>query len=471
MKLGYKEIFPDGTFKKPGVLVIVFSVCFAFWFVDFWKPFNTAKKQNNFVWDVMNYYSYLPAVFLNDHSFEFHHGPRDMFIPYGPKGGFVPKTTYGMSILYAPYFALGYKLAYNDKSPLDGFSEPFATSLRWGSIFYVIIGMIFLRKFLIGWFNEVVTAITLLAVLFGTMLFIYTYTASEMSHGYLFALFSFFLFLIPRWHNTQKYRYTIMIGLTMGIISLIRPTEIYIFLFFIFWNVKSWADLKIKFKFFMSKYMHLMIIILLSILLWIPQFLFWKQHTGSYFYFSYPGERFFWNDPQIINILFSYRKGWITYTPLVLMAFAGFFFVKKEFPLSKWVFVFVTFSMIYVLSCWWDWIFGGAFGSRAFCQHIAYLAIPFAFFIDFIFYSSKKFLFREFVRLFTIVFIFSCICLNIGQSYQFTHGLIHYDGMTKKVYWDIFRQYQFEDDYKHLIWRDFQSPDYEKMRSGEQRDQ
>jgi len=461
------RIFPEGTFRKPTVLVILFSICFAFWFVDFWRSYNAAKNHNNFQWDVMNYYSYLPATFCNGGSYDFHQSGDSMFLPYGPRGGFVPKTTYGMSILYAPYFALGYKIAINQDSPRNGFSEPFATALRWGSIFYVIFGLMFLRKFLLRFFSEPVTAITLLAALFGTMLFFYTYVNSEMSHGYLFMLFSLFLYLVPKWHESPKLANTVLIGFTIGLISLIRPTEIYMFLFFIFWNVKSMSDFRLKLKLFASRYIHFVIMFLSGLLLWIPQFLFWKEHTGSYFYFSYPGERFFWNDPQLMNILFSYRKGWITYTPLVLMSFAGFFFVKKDFPLSKWLFIFVTAMMIYVLSCWWDWVFGGSFGARAFCQNIAWLAIPFAFFVDFVFYSSRKFFAREIVRLVTVLFIFSCICLNIGQTYQYKHNLIHYDGMTKRIYWDVFRKYQYDDIYQFLYWGYLESPDYEKMRRGE----
>ena len=144
-----------------------------------------------------------------------------------------------MSAMYSPFFALGYKIAVNQKSPLTGFSEPFATCVRWGSIFYVLLGLFFLRQLLVVWFNEIVTAITLFAVLFGTLLFNYTFSQSEMTHGYLFCLFSIFLYLTYKWHLEQRYSYTLFLGIVFSLISLIRPTEIFIFLFFILWNVKQ----------------------------------------------------------------------------------------------------------------------------------------------------------------------------------------------------------------------------------------
>lgn len=467
-KLSY--FFSQENLRKPTVLFFVFSFCFSFWFLDFWKPYNTAKNQNNFNWDIMNYYSYLPAEFCNHGSFDFFLGADSLYIPVGPKGTFVPKATYGMSAMYAPFFALGYKIAINSKEPLTGFSEPFATCVRWGSIFYVLLGCFFLRKLLIVWFNEVVTAITLFATLFGTMLFNYTFSQSEMTHGYLFCLFSVFLYLTYKWHQNQRYVYTVFIGIVIALVSLVRPTEIFIFLFFLLWNIRQPRDFKTKLSFFLKNYLHFLLIFLIGIVMWIPQFIFWKHHTGMYVYYPYFDEGFFWKDPQIINILFSYRKGWITYTPLVIVSFMGFFFVKKEFPFSGWSFAFVTALMIYVLSCWWDWAFGGCFGAREFCQQIAFLSIPLAFFVDFVFYSPKRKVLKGLLSLAAVVFIFSCVCLNIGQTYQYNHGRIHPMGMTKKVYWDVFRTYQYKDEYQYKYWGDIKLQDYDKMMKGE-RDQ
>ena len=444
--------FPE-IIKKPSIFVIIFGACFAFFFLDFWTPYNAAKHGNNFAWDVYGYYSYLPATFCNEGSFDFKDITPDFNIN-GPFKNRLPKYTYGMSVMYSPFFALGYKIAYNSKEPLHGFSDPFTICVRWGSIFYVLLGMFFLRKFLLIYFNEVVTALTIFVCVFGSMLFIYTYNQSEMSHGYLFCLFSIFLFLNYKWHldPVPKFKYTFLIGFVMGLIALIRPTEIFIVLLFLLWNIKTMADFKHKFNFFLKNYIHVLIIILIGIGIWIPQCLFWKQHTGTYFYFSYQQERFFWNDPQILNILFSYRKGWITYTPLIAMAFVGFFFVKKDFPLSKWTFIFVTALMVYVLSCWWDWTYGGCFGAREFCQQIAYLSIPLAFFINFIFYSEKRSFFKRLMSFVTAVFLLACVCLNLNQSNQYQNAIIHPYAMTKEAYWYVFNKYKFEDNYfeKHI---------------------
>ncbi|MDI1354392.1 MAG: hypothetical protein PSX36_05720 [bacterium] len=456
--------------KKPSLFVILFAFLFAFWFADFWRPYNAKKQESNFVWDMFGYYSYLPATFCNERSFLWN-GTSGYFLSKSPKGEFFPKYTYGLSILHAPFFAIGYKLAINQKDALDGFSEPFSTAVRWGTIFYVMLGLLFLRKFLLFYFSERVTAFTLTSILFGTMLFMYTFVQSEMPHAYLFTLFAIFLYYTKLWHDAQKYRYTLVIAFTGALITLIRPTELFILLFFLFWGVKNWSDFSSKAGFLLSHYKHLLMMLSFGIAIWIPQLFFWKAYTGSYFYFSYQDEKFFWTDPQILNILVSYRKGWITYTPLIILAFFGFFFVKREFPISKWVMFGITFLMVYVYSCWWDWNYGGCFGARAFCQHIAFLSVPIAYFFEFALYSKMRMRLKNFVSGVTLLFVFSCIFLNIGQTYQYQElRKIHGWAMTKQAYWDVFRKYQFTVEEGYKFWADLKFPEHDNWKKGQNRD-
>jgi hypothetical protein len=447
--------------RKPSLLVIIFSAVFAFWFLDLWKPYNTAKGHHNFNSDVHNFYSYLPAYFCNHGSFDFGWGADSLYIPPGPRG-FVPKCTYGMSAMYAPFFAIGYKIAINQHDRLDGFTEGFATSVRWGSILYVLLGMFLLRLLLLRYFSETITCITLFAVLFGTILFNYTFVQSEYAHGYLFTLFAALLLLTARWHERQTYGRSLLIGLVMGLIALIRPTEVYVCIFFLLWDIRTISDLREKPRFLLSRWRHLLIMALVAILWWIPQLLFWKAHTGRYFYYTYLDETFFWSDPQVINVLFSYRKGWVTYTPLIVAAFAGIACMKKNLPISRWTMLFVTALMVYVLSCWWDWSYGGCFGARAFCQSIAFLAIPLASAFEYVLTGIRHVRLALVASLLLIVFLFSCVCLNIFQTWQSKSNLIHPWATSKELYWYVFRKYQFDENFEGAYWNKLRFIDHSK---------
>jgi hypothetical protein len=436
--------------------------------MDLWRSWH--PPENNFAWDVAQYYSYLPAKFCNNNSFDFKNG-IEAHLPFSPLKERMSKMTYGMSVLYAPFFALGYKIAYNQKSPLDGFSEPFSTCIHWGSIFYGLMGLIFLRNFLVKFYNELTVTLTLAICFLGTTLFYYVMGNSEMSHGYLFFLISAFLLLTYHWYRKPGIIKSIFAGSLLGLISLVRPTEIFVGLIFLLWNVTNKKELKEQaLKLWRYKW-HLLLMTVIIILIWLPQLLFWKARTGSYFFFSYEGEKFFWTDPQIINILFSYRKGWVTYSPLIILAFIGFFLMRNDAKKLRPVIVSLLILNIYVLSCWWNWFFGGGFGARGFTQHITYLSIPVAASCDFFMNSENFRRSLQFLRIVFFVFIFSGISLCLGQSYQYSQAYIHYNSMTKETYWFVLGKYYLDGNENAWFYKNLKDPDNKKLSSGEDRDQ
>lgn len=457
--------------KKTSLLFLLMCVCFSVILMDLWRPWHLMNKSDNqFKYDIAGYYSYLPSEFIY-HNYKPNGQEYQQYMINSPLGFKMTKATYGMALLYSPFFALGYKIAVNERQPLDGFSEPFATCIHWGSILYGLLGLLLLRNFLVKFYSEIVTTITLAVIFFGTNLFYYVLGQSEMTHGYLFFLFAAFLLATYHWYKKITYFKSFIIGLLVGIITLIRPSELIICILFALWMVSSIDDFKKRVQLYLKNYFHIILILFVAFLIWVPQFLIWKKLTGHYLFFSYPGERFFWNDPQIINILFSYRKGWFVYTPLILLSFIGLFFMDNSVkPLRIWI-ALITIINIYILSCWWDWFFGGSFSGRGFVQHYAYLSIPMASLIKYCLENIKFTKFKSIVQLVFFAIVFTGIFLNIGQIYQHNQGYIHYMSMTKKAYWHVFGKYKLYGRPEAEYWNYLKEPNYNKLITGEDRDQ
>jgi hypothetical protein len=459
------------------IYTIIFICVYMLFFQNYWRWWNSDKGQTPFEWDVDQYYSYLPGAFIH-HDLDFTYTKR-YWLMDTPNGKSVPKVTYGMALMYSPFFFMGHKIAINQHSPLDGYSEPYSTMVHFGSLLYGLMALVILSRVLRRFYSDVITALTIGSLFFATNLFYYTMQASEMSHTYCFFLISLFLWLSCRWHERKTSIYFLWMGLTLGLLCLIRPTEVLIGLFFVLIGVHSFADLKNKLKEVIFSYKNIPLFLLGFFIMWLPQMIFWKIKAGTYLFFSYGSqEGFFWADPQILNVLFSYRKGWFVYTPIMLFAIIGLFTLKNKMKDFKYPIILYMSLNIYVLSCWWCWWFGGGFGMRALVQSYALLAIPLASFYEYIFsHNFKKLIAVVFIRGAVVILGSGFLCLNLVQTYQYYsvpnafHRVLHFDAMSKEAYWHVFGKFDFSskedaDQFeKELI-----VPDYEAALKGEKRD-
>ena len=440
-------------------ILIVLSLVIALYVIFNIKNYKQADKVIS--WDVTNYYSYLPATFIyGDVLLNFtKEQPEkwyDKFVPLTtPTGGKVIKMSMGLSYCYAPFFAIAHVIAKITPYQDGGYSLPYRLALMLSSVCFFALGLIYLKKILIRLYSKQVVFITLLVIGLGTNLFYYTAIRSAMSHSYNFALITLFVWLSIQWHNKPKIVNSTLIGLLIGLIVLIRPTNILVVIIFLLYRVSSLNDLKDKLKLFLSKYYLILIILLAFVLVWIPQLLYWKAVSGQYFYFSYQGERFFFGNPQILKGLFSYRNGWLIYTPLMSMALVGLFFIYKNQKAFFWPIMIYSILSIYVITSWWCWWYVG-YGNRAFIDLYGVMAIPFAAFMSWIF--EKK----QWLRTVTISIILLFVSLNLFQTYQYYKGYIQFDSMSKAAYWDVF----LKADPKNSYWGLLEKPDYKKALEG-----
>lgn len=297
-----------------------------------WKENQVIKS------DVISYYGYLPATFIyHDYTLKFlenYQGPHQFTIwPKDvPNGGKIFITSMGMSFLYAPFFFVADNYAADSGFDTGGYSLPYQLSISICTLFFFALGLFYLSKLLLRFFDPFISALVVLVTVAGSNLFYYAAFEPGMSHPFSFTLITMFIWFTIKWFDQQRYTYAVLLGILIGLISLIRPTNIIIALFFVLYDVKSWKDLIGRIQLFILKYKHLILISGLCFSVWFPQLLYWKSITGSFFYYSYGEEnRFFFNHPQILNGFFSYRNGWLVYSPAMVFSVLGLFFFWKKY--------------------------------------------------------------------------------------------------------------------------------------------
>jgi hypothetical protein len=426
--------------------------------VGFWK----AKRDVVIQHDIISYYAYLPGLFiygdatLND--------PNDKFTKFKGKkfylspntdGYIVHKMSSGLAILYSPFFFMAHAYALMTHHPANGFSPPYSFAIQLAGLIYALIGLIFLRKVLLRYFSEKIIFFTLISIFICTNLLYYATLKAAYSHSFSFCLFCILLYTTPKWFARPDVKKSVVLGILIGLIALIRPTNVLIVFVFLLYNVSSKDDFKNRATLFLWKAPHLsLIMMVMAIFAWIPQMLYWHAVTGQYFYYSYSEEGFFWLDPKIIEGLFSFRKGLFIYSPILLLSLFGIFRTQcyKEW---KWgiyiffpVFIYVTFS-------WWCWWYGGGFGARPMVETFSLLALPLAGAID---YLLKKSRYTQIAFYFLFAFF---IVLSSFQTAQAKWNMIHYDAMTFKAYRAIFFKVKHAPE-KHL-----DHPDYKAAMRGD----
>lgn len=443
------------------VVMLVYSLKMGRW--------NNAKETGKIIdWDVVSYYSYLPAIvihgdlslkFLDDEKAPLKY--KSQFWPQtAPNGNKVIKTTMGMAVMYSPFFLLGHTTALLSENNPDGFSKPYEFFLVIACLFYLMLGLYFLRKILLLYFSEQTTSITLFVVLFATNLFHYTTQEPGMSHAYSFSLICIFLYQTIAWYKSpSKYR-ALYVGLIGGLIVLIRPVNILIFIIPLFYGIKNVQDFKERIQLWKSHFLHLIILGLSVFLVVLPQLVYWKWSTGNWLFNSYIGEQFYFNNPHIWEGLFSYRKGWLLYTPIMGLALIGVILSyrkRKDYFLAL---SFFTAIFIFVSYSWWCWWYGGGFGSRSMVDMYGLFSIPLALTISI--FIRKGWIAKTGLALLLMFFVF----FNYFQTTQYRRTLIHWDSMTKEAYWYIFLKDDLSDSEKKVRDSYLSSPDYEKALKG-----
>jgi hypothetical protein len=103
---------------------------------------------------------------------------------------------------------------------------------------------------------------------------------------------------------------------------------------------------------------------------------------------------------------------------------------KNIFRFGSFLFLFC--GLVWVISSWSSWTYGGAFGMRPLVEYISLFALLLGMLLQKL--SSKKFL----VPLFSVLLLLPLVLLCQFQVWQYMNGMIAFDNMTKENYWLVF---------------------------------
>ncbi|MFN8321291.1 MAG: hypothetical protein U0T74_01415 [Chitinophagales bacterium] len=411
--------------------------------------------------DAAGYYVYLSSIFVyNDlmqckfyPHLDSMYNPGDGVVYYAVQqnhetGNFYFKYNYGVALFEAPLFLLIHGFVNLSKLyPSDGYSAPYQLSVALSAVLFSFFALLLLRSFLLSYFSDKVVLITLFIIACGTNFFAQVITQPGLSHTYLFFLYCAILYSTQKLYKTVELKYGLFLGVSLGWCLVTRSIDVFVCAIPLFWIYSQVNNLQDAAMLFKRHYKQMSLVALAIGGFIFIQMLYWKITTNHWYFYTYRKEHFDFNNWQIVNGLFSFRKGWFVYTPLALLGFIGIYFVWKKKELRFYILPITLYFLLtlYFVFCWWQWYYGGSFGCRVLVQSLALLALPMAALVEFVISSGWR------TRIVSAIVVLFFVGLNIFQTAQYAKGVIHWQKMNRDYYWKVFGKWSVSDDDKKLL--------------------
>ncbi|MES2565777.1 MAG: hypothetical protein V4565_02855 [Bacteroidota bacterium] len=329
--------------------------------------------------------------------------------------GRILKYGYGTALFQLPFYCAASALQANQPDNFE-YTQIDDVFISIGASLYIALALFLLYQ-LLGKFTSSYTSkyITVALIYFATNLYHYSAIELMMSHLYSFLSVTGYLYFTLHYIETKNKNHFFVSLLFLFLIIAIRPFNVLIvipILAYLYLQIKSLSSVvfsiaSIAFAFFI-------------------QLVLWHLQCGSWTFASYDGEGFYWFNPQLTNVLFSFRKGLFIYSPAIFIGFIGLLIAFRSHTKLIFTLICICIFFTYAVSCWWHWPYGDSFGHRAFIDLYALPAIG----MVFLFNYNKRLIVKT--SLFVILSI--CLILNLFQTWQYGKFILSPEYMSYGKY-------------------------------------
>lgn len=434
------------TFSR--IVALLIAVTFSYFFIQ--KITKTLSEKECLVaYDSYGYYMYLPHLFEKGHlniSKEWAEKRQyeycDKSIPVyqlvpSENGNVINIYHMGLALVELPSYTIAHVYSSWTGHKTDGFSTPFRVAFYLNALFFIFVGIHFLRRLLLLFFKDHISSLVLISIFFASNIFATYLFMYQLQHLYLFALNTMMLYYLFRYLRDFRKKHLIFSALIFGLTCFIRPTQA-------LWGIIPMVLLVKEFGWTKTFWKQLLLYPLFAILFNIPHVLYWKIIGGKFLKLNMHTEELILVDPNAFDFLFSFQKGWFVYSPIFLLIIPAFIYLFKHKRNLFWALFLFTILTIWVLSSWECWWYAASFGARVMVDGYAVMALLIGF-------GLMKLWQWKISKWIGILFIFMCLPLNLLQTYQYHIGYLDYDRMTSQHYWYIFGKTTIENYNAELL--------------------
>lgn len=369
-------------------------------------PFVTPRVAAS---DEIEYFSYLPSIlfdgdlnFRNQYEYfcnldfedcvrsRFKETFLDQFTVTGMQINFGPM---GTAVLWLPFYLVAHPVAlvlqnFSPTFVANGVSAPYIYAVCIGSVFYGWLGIYLSYRIARRYYSEGVALSAALLILFATNVVYYMYVAPAFSHAA--SLFASALFVFVWWRTRESrargsWRAWLLLGASGGLMTMVREQEAVFFVIplveGIYFAYRA-AGTSGLVKTLRTRIVGGLVMVLGAFVVFVPQLLSYRVLNGNFLPARNVTDKFTWDGVHIPDVLFSNFHGLFTWTPVVLLAVIGLFFLWRQDKRLAAAFLLTFAAETYLLGSFSTWFGGAAFGGRRFINCTVLFVVGLAAFLD-----------------------------------------------------------------------------------------
>jgi hypothetical protein len=278
----------------------------------------------------------------------------------------------GPAILWSPFLIpvhAGVKLARALGSDVtaDGFSRPYRVAISLATAFYGFLGIWLSYRLARKYVPDAWAFLAAIAVWFASSLPVYMYFNPSWSHAHAAFTVALFLWYWDLTRTSRTWAQWILLGFLGALMLNVYYVNAAVLAVPLLESIgrylrsvqsKDWPQFA---RLFAQNFTFAVCLVIG----FLPTLITKKIIYGGYLKFGYK-EQWFWNSPAIFKVGFSSEHGLFSWTPVLLLAVIGLFFLSRiDRALASYLLV-VFALYLYIIGCYEAWAGISSFGNRFF---------------------------------------------------------------------------------------------------------
>jgi len=298
----------------------------------------------------------------------------------------------GTSLLWLPFLLVGHliALAVNHLGcsvALDGSSNLHQAMVCLGTVFYAGGGFVLSYRLARKWFPAFAAFLAVISLWFASPAVYYMVGQPSMSHAVSIGSNALFLFIWLSQDHPGSMRRTLLLGLTVGLLALVRWQDAILLVLPLSEFVHRAAIHELPWH---KAFIHSALLLAVALAIFTPQMLMWNSVYGAALTMPQGSSFMQWSSPRFFSVLFSTRHGLFSWHPVVFIAVLGIAPLAKRNQRLAMLVAVMFLLQLYINSAVERWWADESFGGRRFTGLMPALALPLSALIEWLWRRGRQ---------------------------------------------------------------------------------